>query len=98
MGLRENEVRSLGEFRVSEAVEIVSLDDAGRGDGLNSQVATEIGDEVGGLVGKGGCFFDKKTVHNRKTGRIMDREARARGMTAGDWRQDLREMRWGNEQ
>ena len=37
LGLGEDEAGGLGEFRVGEAVEIVSLDDAGGGDGLDGE-------------------------------------------------------------
>lgn len=64
--LGEDELGGLGEFWVGEAIEIVSLQDAGGLDGVDSEVRAEVGDEMGGLGIEGRNFFDEKTMHDGK--------------------------------
>ena len=55
------------EFFVGDSIEVVSLNDAGGFEGIESEVGAEISDEVSGLAGEGGGFFDEKTVHGERT-------------------------------
>ena len=52
LGLGEDEPRGLFEFLVGEAIEIVSLHDAGGIDGIDGEICTEVSDEVSGLAGE----------------------------------------------
>ena len=61
--LGENERGSLGEFVIVQAIEIVSLNDASAGDGVDGKVRAEIGDEVLRFGGEFGGFFNEKAVH-----------------------------------
>lgn len=62
----------LGKLLVGQAIEIISLNDAGRLDAFDRKIVAEICDEVSGLVGERSGFFDEKAMHGDEAVRLVD--------------------------